>query len=108
MDTIRVVYISVPREEAKQLAKGIVKERLAACVNIIPKIESYYWWEDNVEFDEETLLILKTTSNKFPDLVEYVRANHPYELPEIIGMPLHDAFQGYVDWIKEEVDGEQT
>ncbi len=104
METIRVVYISIPREEAKELAKGIVDNRLAACVNIVPKIESYFWWEDEVQFEEESLLIVKTTQMRFPDLMEYVRDNHPYELPEIIGLPLAAAFPDYVAWVKEEVD----
>ena len=102
METIRVVYISIPREEAKEMAKGIVENRLAACINIMPKIESYFWWDETVQFDEEALLIVKTTQDRFPELMQYVRDNHPYELPEIIGLPLVAAFPDYVKWVKEE------
>jgi periplasmic divalent cation tolerance protein len=102
METIRVVYISIPREEAKEMAKGIVENRLAACINILPKIESYFWWDETVQFDEESLLIVKTTQDRFPELMQYVRDNHPYELPEIIGLPLVAAFPDYVKWVKEE------
>lgn len=102
MDTIRVVYISIPREEAKEMAKGIVENRLAACTNIVPKIESYFWWDETVQFDEEALLIVKTTQDRFPELMQYVRDNHPYELPEIIGLPLVAAFPEYVTWVKDE------
>lgn len=104
METIRVVYISIPREEAKEMAKGIVENRLAACINIIPKIESYFWWDETVQFDEESLLMVKTTQERFPDLMQYVRDNHPYELPEIIGLPLVSAFPDYVQWIKKETE----
>jgi len=106
METVRVVYISIPRDEAKNLAKGIVENRLAACVNIVPKIESFFWWEDKVQFDEEALLIVKTTEVKFADMVAYVRENHPYELPEIIGMPLVAAFPDYVRYVKTETEKE--
>jgi len=106
METVRVVYISIPRDEAKNLAKGIVENRLAACVNIVPKIESYFWWEDKVQYDEEALLIVKTTEVKFADLVAYVREHHPYELPEIIGMPLVAAFPDYIKYVKTETEKE--
>jgi periplasmic divalent cation tolerance protein len=106
METIRVVYISIPRDEAKNLAKGIVENRLAACVNIIPKIESFFWWDDNVQYDEEALLIVKTTDAKFSDMMEYVLENHPYELPEIIGLPLVAAFPDYVEYVKAETEKE--
>jgi periplasmic divalent cation tolerance protein len=102
METIRVVYISIPREEAKQMAKGLVENRLAACVNITPKIESYYWWDDKVLYDQEALLIVKTTEGRFEEMMEYVLENHPYDLPEIIGMPLASAFPDYIAWVKEE------
>ncbi len=106
MKTIRVVYISIPRDEARNLSRGIVENRLAACVNIIPKIESYFWWEDKVQFDEEALLIVKTTDAKFNDLMEYVLENHPYELPEIIGLPLVAAFPDYIAYVKTETEKE--
>ncbi|MDD3732353.1 MAG: divalent-cation tolerance protein CutA [candidate division Zixibacteria bacterium] len=106
MKTIRVVYISIPRDEARNLSRGIVENRLAACVNIIPKIESYFWWEDKVQFDEESLLIVKTTDAKFNDLMEYVLENHPYELPEIIGLPLVAAFPDYIAYVKTETEKE--
>ncbi|MFZ5981779.1 MAG: divalent-cation tolerance protein CutA [Candidatus Zixiibacteriota bacterium] len=106
MEDIRVVFVSMPREEAREMSKGIVENRLAACVNIVPKIESYFQWEDKVEFDEEALLIIKTTRKKFPALKEYVRENHPYELPEIIAVPLIDALPEYAAYVRDETDKE--
>jgi periplasmic divalent cation tolerance protein len=102
MEDIRVVYISIPRDEADAFARQIVEERLAACVNIVPKIESYYWWDGAINHDNEALLIVKTTQKKFAALREYVQENHPYELPELIALPLVDGLPEYITWIREE------
>ena len=104
MESIRVVYISIPQDEADRMARSLVEERLAACVNIVPKISSYFWWDDKVQHDDEALLIVKTTVEKFPRLMEFVLENHPYELPEIIGLPLVSAFPDYVAWVKAETN----
>ena len=102
MQNIRIVYISIPRDEADRMALALVQERLAACVNIVPKITSFYWWEDAVQTDDEALLIVKTTVQRFQALMEYVLENHPYELPEIIGLPVSSAYPDYVAWVKTE------
>lgn len=102
MQNIRIVYISIPRDEADRMALALVQERLAACVNIVPKITSYYWWEDAVQTDDEALLIVKTTVQRFQALMNYVLENHPYELPEIIGLPVSSAYPDYVAWVKAE------
>ncbi len=102
---IRVVFVSLPRDEAKNLARGLVENRLAACVNIVPHIQSYFRWEDKVEFDEEALLIVKTTAQKFEAMRLWVLENHPYDVPEIISLPLSEGLSEYVDWIKRETGG---
>lgn len=102
METVRVVYISIPSDEADQMARELVTNRLAACVNVIPSIASYFWWENEVQTDDEALLVVKTTEDRFDELLAYVRENHPYELPEVIAMPLANAFGDYVDWVKQE------
>lgn len=102
MQNIRIVYISIPRDEADRMALALVQERLAACVNIVPKITSFYWWEDAVQTDDEALLIVKTTVQRFQALMDYVLENHPYELPEIIGLPVSSAYPDYVAWVKTE------
>jgi periplasmic divalent cation tolerance protein len=102
METIRVVYISIPRDEAEKMAHALVERRLAACVNIVPRIHSIFWWDDAIQSDEESLLIVKTTKGKFAELTAYVVENHPYELPEVIALPLVAAFPEYVEWVKEE------
>jgi len=104
MENIRVVFVSLPRDEANKLAKGLVENRLAACINIVPKIESYYWWDNKVEHDEEALLIIKTTQQRFDELRAWVVANHPYDLPEIISLPLSDGLSDYIEWVKKETE----
>ena len=102
MEHIRVVMISAPRDIASKLAHSLVEARLAACVNIVPKMESYFWWDGAVQHDQEALLIVKTTQQRFDELLIFVRQNHPYDLPEVIALPLVDAFADYVDWVKSE------
>lgn len=103
MESVRVVFISIPREEANAFARQLVRERLAACANIVPKIESYYWWDGEINHDDEAMLIVKTTHDKFPDLQAFVLANHPYDVPELIGFPLADGLPEYVSWLKGEL-----
>ncbi len=105
MENIRVVFISVPRDEANTLAKGLVTNRMAACVNIVPQIESYFWWDDKVEQEKESLLIVKTTHQKFEKMRNWVLENHPYDVPEIIALPLAEGLSDYIDWVKKETEG---
>lgn len=104
MENIRVVFVSLPRDEANKLAKSLVENRLAACINIVPKIESYYWWDNKVEHDEEALLIIKTTQQRFDELCAWVVENHPYDLPEVISLPLSDGLSDYIEWVKKETE----
>ena len=102
MQNLRIVYITIPRDEADRMALALVQERLASCVNIVPQVTSYYWWEDAVQNDDEALLIVKTTVQRFQALMDYVLEHHPYELPEIIGLPVSSAYPEYVAWVKTE------
>ncbi len=104
-DDVRVVFISTPRDEVKKFARALVEERLAACVNIVPRMESFYRWEGKVLADEEALLIVKTTATRFPALREFVEENHPYDLPELIGVSITDGLPGYLNWVSAETKG---
>jgi periplasmic divalent cation tolerance protein len=104
-ESIRVVFISIPRGDANKLARELVEQRMAACINIIPKIESYFWWDEAVQHDDEALLICKTTAARFKALMEYTQAAHPYEPPEIIALPLSDGLPEYLAWVKHETEG---
>lgn len=102
MEAIRVVFISVPREEVSTLAKSLVEKRLAACVNIIPKTESYYWWDDKINHDDEALIIAKTHVSKVAPLIEYVEQAHPYDVPEVLAIKVEEGLPDYINWIVEE------
>lgn len=102
MENVRIVFISVPRDEAKVLGKRIVENRLAACVNIIPRIDSFYWWQDKINTDEESLIIAKTSQLKVEALITFVKENHPYEIPEVITVPLAEGLPDYINWVIEE------
>lgn len=102
MAEVRIVFISVPRDEADNLARNLVDSRLAACVNIVPKIDSYYWWDDKIETDSESLLIVKSTQQKIEALIQYVRDVHPYEVPEILAIQLSEGLPDYINWVIDE------
>ncbi len=98
----QLVLCTVPdRDTADALATRLVAERLAACVNIIPGITSVYRWRGVLERDTEHLLIIKTHSTVFATLQETIRGQHPYELPEVIAVPIGDGLPEYLDWISE-------
>jgi periplasmic divalent cation tolerance protein len=101
MDEPILVLITTPNEAiARQIAFHLVEQRLAACVNRLPAIQSIYRWEGAVQEDQEILLLCKTRRSLLdPDFIEAVRALHPYELPEIIAMPIEGGLGAYLEWI---------
>ncbi len=103
-EDIRIVFMSVPREEASRFARAIITERLVACVNIVPKMESLYWWDDKILTDEESLLIMKTTRQKYSALQEFVEINHPYEIPELLAVGVEEGLPDYLAWVKVETE----
>lgn len=90
-------------EEARSIAHTLVERQLAACVNIVPQIESVYRWQGKVETATEWLLILKTTERAFDRLREALTALHSYELPECIEIAIEDGSLAYLEWIGESV-----
>jgi len=101
MNTI-VVYITSPNEdEAAKIAKAIVGERLAGCVNIVKGIRSIYNWQGKIENDAEVLMIIKTQQHLFESLKNRVKELHSYTVPEIIAMPIIEGSKDYIDWLKE-------
>ncbi|XP_064179790.1 protein CutA homolog isoform X1 [Anguilla rostrata] len=102
--THSAAFVTCPNEQvAKDLARGMVEKKLAACVNIIPKITSIYQWQGKIEEDNEVLLMIKTRSSKVSALAEYVRSNHPYEVAEVISLPIDQGNPPYLKWLGEGV-----
>ncbi|XP_057320574.1 divalent-cation tolerance protein CutA [Microplitis mediator] len=95
-----VAYVTVPDDQvAKKLAHGIVKNKLAACVNIIPQITSVYEWKNEINEDQELLLMIKTRTETIGNLTDFVKKNHPYEVCEVISLPINDGNEQYLNWI---------
>jgi periplasmic divalent cation tolerance protein len=98
---ILIVYSTCPDEEsAARIAEDLVTERLAACVNLLPALTSFFLWRDKLEKQSETLLLIKTTSARLGALTERLRELHPYEVPEIIATPVTGGLPEYVQWVR--------
>lgn len=99
-----VVLITVPSDEVGQvIARKLLDEKLAACVNIVPEISSLYRWEGAINNDDERLLVVKSRAALFHErLVPTVLSLHPYQTPEIIALPVVMGLDSYLDWVKEE------
>lgn len=102
-----VVLITAPSNDvARQIARLLVEQKLAACVNIIPKITSIYSWEGKIQEDEELLLIAKSWLELFASqLVPAVQSIHPYQVPEILALPISNGLQTYLDWMQQVTAG---
>ena len=98
--TTLLVLTNVPeRAAAERLADMLVEKRLAACVNILAPCRSVYRWKDAVQHDEEHPMLMKTTVERYPALEQALRAAHPYELPEIIAIPVERGLPAYLEWV---------
>lgn len=105
----KLVYINCGSEtEAKALAQGLVSQRLAACVSIMPGITSVYHWQGKVEQAQEVQLQAKTRSDKLSALTEYVDQAHSYDVPEIIAVDISEGNAPYLEWIKLETQQESS
>jgi periplasmic divalent cation tolerance protein len=88
-------------EDAERIARAVVERGLAACVNVLPGVVSVYRWKGRVEREEERLLVIKTTSSRFEALRQAVVELHPYELPEVIALPIAGGHEPYLAWLDE-------
>ena len=94
------VLVTAPDlKTARALAKAALQAKLVACVNLIPKVESHYWWRDNLESSAEILMILKTPRVRLAALEKLILARHPYETPEFLALPLGAGNGKYLDWL---------
>ena len=99
---LRIALCTVPDETtAGQIADTLVSEKLAACVNIVPGIMSVYRWQDKVEHGQEVLLLIKTNKTLWSQLEQRIQALHPYELPEIMAVPITTGQADYIKWIED-------
>ncbi|WP_440874958.1 divalent-cation tolerance protein CutA [Thalassotalea sp. PLHSN55] len=100
----QIVLCTCPNSDvANVIAQTLVQEKLAACVNIIPKITSVYYWQDKVVCDDEIQLLIKTTNEKFALLAERIKSLHTYDVPEIIAVNIQQGDKQYLNWITESI-----
>jgi len=104
MATLLVLTNLPDRAAAERLADGLIAGRLAACVNILSPCRSVYRWKDAIQHDEEHPVLIKTTVERYPALQAAIRAQHPYELPEIIAIPVERGLPEYLDWVAAETE----
>ena len=107
-DKIVVFSTCASAEEAERLARRVIDERLAACVNVISSVRSFYRWKGAIEDAAEWLLIIKSTRDKFDALRTALESAHTYELPEVIAIPIVDGSPNYLSWIERELQPAET
>lgn len=103
-DKILVLTTTGSEEEAGKIARALVERRLAACVNISPRVSSTYRWQGKIEEAEEFLLIIKTSAEKFDHIRNAIRELHSYEVPECIAIPIVDGSVSYLTWISDSLN----
>ena len=105
MENTSLVYMTTnSKAEAVAIANEIVSHHLAACVNIIDQMNSIYYWDGELQYDAEVVMIAKTLSSKVPELTEIVKANHSSECPCIVSIPTTGGNRAFLKWIEEEVN----
>ena len=101
-DYIQVFTTTGKKEDARKMAREVVEKRLAACSQVLGPIASTFWWNDNIDEDEEWLLIMKTRDDLYKELEKVIKGLHPYEVPEILALEVITGNRGYLDWLDRE------
>ncbi len=100
-----VVLVTCPTAaQARRMAAVLVQRRVAACVNILPGVRSLFWWRGKVDQARETLLLIKTTRRRFEPLRRLISRLHPYDVPEIIALPIQRGHAPYLTWVRDSVE----
>ncbi len=104
-----LVYITASDlEEARKIGRELVASRLAACVNIIDNMNSFYWWEGEIQDDREVVLIAKTRETLVPEVIDKVKSMHSYSCPCVVSLPILAGNPDFLQWIETETDHEVT
>lgn len=98
-----IIFVTTPKRYSKIVAKQLLGKKLVACVNIVKKVSSMYWWENKICTDEEELLVLKTKKILLKKIIEEIKKVHPYKVPEIISVEINKGNKEYLSWIDEVV-----
>ncbi len=98
---IVVLVTAADAREAQQISRKLLEQRKAACVNIIPEVDSNFLWNDKIDSDSESLLIIKTKTSLLPEVTSLIKEIHSYDVPEIIALPIIGGSEDYLNWMKE-------
>lgn len=97
----QIILCTCPdRESAEKIARQLINDKIAACINILPGITSIYTWQGNIETEQEHLLLIKTRKDRFQAIEKSIQTSHPYEIPEIIAIPVENGLAEYMQWIE--------
>lgn len=100
-ERFNLIFCTCPNQQtAEKLAHALIQQKLAGCINILPGLTSVYPWQDKIETAHEHIMLIKSTASLFPAIQTTITDLHPYELPEIIAVPIEDALPEYLQWIK--------
>ena len=91
------------KEDAEKIAKSLIEKRLASCIQIVGPISSIYWWKNKIETSQEWLCIIKSKKNLYEEIEKSIKEVHPYEIPEIIAMPIISGSKDYLKWLDNEL-----
>ncbi len=100
---IQVITTFETKSDAERTARSILEKRYAACIQVIGPIASMYWWNDRIENSEEYLCIIKSRDDLFTELEQIIKKLHPYDVPEILSVPLLDGNSDYLEWMSKEL-----
>ncbi len=99
-----VLVTAASLDEANKITAALMESRKAACVNIVPRVVSWFWWQGKIDTADEAMLIIKTRASAVPGIIELVKKQHSYSVPEIIALPIIAGSADYLDWISREVE----
>lgn len=101
---IVLLITTATTEEAQRISKVLLTQRKAACVNIVPKVSSFFWWQGKLDSAQESLMLVKTKASQLNETIRLVKELHSYDIPEIIALPIIGGNQDYLEWIDKEVE----
>ena len=105
-DQIVILSTCASETEAEKLARLLLDQHLCACVNVLPRVRSFFHWKGKVDCGDEVLLLIKSSRALFPSIVSVVEAAHSYEVPEVIALPIVDGSAPYLDWLRSSIGEE--
>lgn len=101
---IVLLITTATTEEAQRISKVLLTQRKAACVNIVPKVSSFFWWQGKLDSAQESLMLVKTKASQLNETIRLVKELHSYDIPEIIALPIIGGNQDYLEWLDKEVE----